>query len=123
MATVHVSRIKKMVFNFFHLQGLIYTNHIPKRATVNAVGIGTGLQKFLKVLKKKKPDMAAGERYLTAGDNTHVLTAATVQDFMTAVTIKAIAHLRYSPDMAPAVNFLFPRVKAELVVILIMQLL
>jgi hypothetical protein len=44
-----------------------------------------------------------------------------VQDLVTAVNIKTVAQPRYSPDMAPAVHFLFPRVKAELEAISTMQ--
>jgi histone-lysine N-methyltransferase SETMAR len=37
-----------------------------------------------------------------------------VQDYLAAKSIKTILHPPYSPDLAPADYFLFPRVKAEL---------
>jgi hypothetical protein len=52
-----------MVFVFFHLQGAIFTNHIPKGTTVNTVDTRTWLQRFLKVAKENKPDMAASDWY------------------------------------------------------------
>jgi hypothetical protein len=53
----------KNVFVFFNLQDAIYINHVPKRARVNSVYTRTALSRNMKVLKKKKPDMAAGDRY------------------------------------------------------------
>jgi histone-lysine N-methyltransferase SETMAR len=47
-------------------------------------------------------------------DNAPVHTAATVQEYLAAKGIKTLRHLPYSPDLAPADFFLFPRVKAEL---------
>jgi hypothetical protein len=43
-----------------------------------------------------------------------VHTAAKVTDFMAARGIKLIQHPPYSPDLAPADYFLFPRIKKEL---------
>ncbi len=41
-------------------------------------------------------------------------TAAKVTDFMAARGIKLIEHPPFSPDLAPADYFLFPRIKKEL---------
>jgi hypothetical protein len=46
---------------FINLQGVIYTYHIPRGATNNAVIIRTALCIFVNVLKKKRLDMAAGD--------------------------------------------------------------
>jgi hypothetical protein len=50
---------KKRILVFFDTQGEICTNHVPVGATVNRVDIRSELCRFVKVLKKKKPDMAA----------------------------------------------------------------
>jgi histone-lysine N-methyltransferase SETMAR len=112
-AKVHASRTKQMVLVFFDSKGVIYTNYVPRGSTVNTAYIKTALQRFVKVLKKKRPDMAAGDWYFH-WDNAPVHTAATVQDYLAAKSIKTIPHPPYSPDLAPADYFLFPRVKAEL---------
>jgi histone-lysine N-methyltransferase SETMAR len=111
-AKVHATRAKQMILAFFDA-GLIYTNYVPKGTTVNAKYIVEALGTFLKVLRKKRPVMAAGEWFLH-WDNELVHTAATVTVWLAARRVKMIEHLPYSPDLAPADFFLFPKVKKEL---------
>jgi hypothetical protein len=86
---------------------------MPRRTTVNANYIVEALGKFLKVFKQKRPEMVAGDWWFQ-WDNTPVHTAAMVKDWMAARQFKVIKHLPYSPDLAPAKFFLFPKVKREL---------
>jgi histone-lysine N-methyltransferase SETMAR len=113
-AKVHVTRTKQMVLAFFDSKGLIYTNYMPRGTTVNANYIVEALGTFMKILRKKRPQMVAGD-WLFHWDNASVHTAAKVTDWLAARDIKLIEHLPYSPDLAPADYFLFPRVKRELV--------
>jgi histone-lysine N-methyltransferase SETMAR len=113
-AKVHATRTKQMVLAFFNSKGLIYTNYVPRGTTVNANYIVEALGTFMKILRKKRPQMVAGD-WLFHWDNAPVHTAAKVTDWMAARGIKLIEHPPYSPDLAPADYFLFPRVKRELV--------
>jgi histone-lysine N-methyltransferase SETMAR len=112
-AKVHATRAKQMVLAFFDAKVLIYTNYMPKGTTVNANYIVEALGTLLKVLRKKRPVMAAGEWFLH-WDNVPVHTAATVTDWLAARRVKMIEHPSYSQDLAPADFFLFPKVKKEL---------
>ncbi len=112
-AKVHATRTKKMVLVFFDAKGVIYTNHVPKGKTVNAEYIKKALARFLKVFKSKRPIMASQEWFLH-WDNVPVHTAAMVQEYLAAKGVKTLRHPPYSPDLAPADFFLFPRVKTEL---------
>jgi histone-lysine N-methyltransferase SETMAR len=112
-AKVQASRSKQMVLAFFDSKGLIYTNYVPKGSTVTASYIVEALGKFLKVFKQKRPEMAAGDWWFH-WDNAPVHTAAIVKDWMAARQFKVIEHPPYSPDLAPADFFLFPKVKREL---------
>ncbi len=71
------------------------------------------LGNFLKVFRQKRPEMAAGDWWFH-WDNTPVHTAAMVKDWMAARQFKVVEHLPYSPDLALANFFLFPKVKREL---------
>jgi hypothetical protein len=57
--------------------------------------------------------MAAGEWFLH-WDNAPVHTAASITDWLAARCVKMIEHLPYSPELAPADFFLFPKMKKEL---------
>jgi histone-lysine N-methyltransferase SETMAR len=119
-AKVHATRTKQIVLAFFDAKGLIYTNYVPKGTTVNANYIVEALGTFLKVLRKKRPVMAEGEWFLH-WDNAPVHTAATVTDWLAARHVKLIEHPPYSPDLAPADFFLFPKVKKELAGLTLMR--
>jgi histone-lysine N-methyltransferase SETMAR len=80
---------------------------------VNAEYIKKALARFLKVFKSKRPIMASQEWFLH-WDNAPVHTAATVQEYLAAKGVQMLRHPPYSPDLAPADFFLFPRVKTKL---------
>jgi hypothetical protein len=111
---------KKRLWSFSDKQGGICTNYSPKRAVVIDTVIATALRRFVKILMKKRPDMAAGDRYSTK-TTTFVLTADTVLDYLAAMNIKTISQPPYSPVMETADYFLFTIVKAELAAIFITQ--
>jgi histone-lysine N-methyltransferase SETMAR len=102
-----------MVLAFFDSKGLIYMNYVPKGSTVTTNYIVEALGNFLKVFRQKRPEMAAGNWWFH-WDNTPVHTTAMVKDWIAARQFKVIEHPPYSPDLAPANFFLFPKVKREL---------
>jgi hypothetical protein len=55
-----VTRAKQLVLAFFDSKGLIYTNYVPSRITLNATYIEEAQGSFMKIFKKKRPIMAAG---------------------------------------------------------------
>jgi histone-lysine N-methyltransferase SETMAR len=112
-AKVHATRTRQMVLLFFYSKGLIYTNYVPRGTTVNANYIIEALGTFMKILRNKRPQIVARD-WLFHWDNAPVHTAAKVTDWLVARAIKLIEHPPYSPDLAPADYFLFPRVKREL---------
>jgi histone-lysine N-methyltransferase SETMAR len=112
-AKVHAFRTKQMVLAFFDSKGLIYTNHVPRGTMVNSKYIVEALGKFLKVFNQKRPEMAAGD-WRFHWENAPVHTTTTVMDWMAARQFKVIKHPPYSPDLALADFFLFPKVKREL---------
>ncbi len=60
-AKVAASRTKQMVLAFFDNKGVIYTNYVPRGATVNGDYIIKALKGFLKALRLKRPDLEPGE--------------------------------------------------------------
>ena len=112
-AKVQASRTKQMVLAFFDSKGLIYSNIVPRGVTVNAAYIVKALASFMKNLKQKRPYMAAGDWWFH-WDNAPVHTAATVKNWLAARGVQMLEHPPYSPDLAPADFFLFPKLKMEL---------
>ena len=109
-ARVHASRTKQMVLAFFDADGLIYTRMVQKGKSVNAAFIVDTLATFLKNLKQKRPQLVE-QGWMFHWDNAPVHTAAVVQKWLSEHKIQMLEHPPYSPDLAPADYFLFPRVK------------
>jgi hypothetical protein len=63
-AKVHASRTKQMVIAFFDSKRMVYTNYVPRGKTLNANYVIRTLQKFLKALKAKRPELVPGECFL-----------------------------------------------------------
>jgi hypothetical protein len=74
---------------------------------VNANYIVEALGMFIKILRKKRPQMEAGD-WLFHWDSAPVHTTTKVTDWLAA---RDIEHPVFSPDLTPADYFLFPRVK------------
>jgi hypothetical protein len=54
---IYATRTKQMVLAFFHNEGLIYINYVPRGKTVIANYIVEALSRFLAVFKKKQLNM------------------------------------------------------------------
>ena len=112
-AKVQASRTKQMLLAFFDSKGLIYTHIVPRGSTVNAAYIVKVLDVFMRHLRKKRPVLAE-QRWFFHWDNAPVHTANVVKEFLAKKNIKLLSHPPYSPDLAPADYFLFPKLKKEL---------
>jgi hypothetical protein len=64
-------------------------------------------------LREKRPQLAE-KGFVFHWDNAPVHTAAVVKDWFAANAIPLLEHPPYSPDLAPADFFLFPKVKEAL---------
>ena len=68
----------------------------------------------MKRLKQKRPVLAADGDWLFHWDNCPVHKSHRVKEDMDQRGFKVIEHPPYSPDLAPADFFLFPKVKSAL---------
>ncbi len=112
-AKVHASRDKQMLMAFFDNEGMVYYNLVPQGTPVNGDYVIDVLGRFLKVFKRKRPEMAKKTWFLH-WDNAPVHTARNVRMFLDQNNIQVLEHPPYSPDLAPADYFLFPRMKNDL---------
>lgn len=112
-AKVQASRDKQMIMAFFDNKGMIFYCLVPKDKTVNGAFVIDVLKRFLKAFRRKRPEMASNQWFLH-WDNAPVHTARNVQAFLEEKHINVLEHPPYSPDLAPADYFLFPRMKSDL---------
>lgn len=104
---------KQMVLTFFSSAGAVSTSILQERRTVNAEWYCTvGLAELFQRVKEMKP--RSGMRDLIFHhDNAPAHTAARTVQFLEKNHVSVIPHPPYSPDLAPADFFLFPKVKGQ----------
>jgi hypothetical protein len=78
---------------------------VPRGVTINANLTIIVLDKFMKHLRIKRPEMVEQEWFLH-WDYAPVHTAAIVKNWLAARAIQVLPHPPYSPDLAPA-DFFF----------------
>jgi hypothetical protein len=116
-----VNASKKQIVAFFDSHGVICTNNAPEEATGNGVDIRTELCRFLKVSSKRnRPWPPTTCIHLRKRSDPHHRQCAELsvgdehKDYL-------VATLLYFPVMVSVDHFLFPRVKAEIAAISLMQ--
>ena len=106
-------REKQMVLAFFDKNGLIYTNTVPRGKTVTGSYMVEDLRLFMRRMNQKRPELVKEEWFLH-WDNAPIHKAKVVADFVCGRGLKLLEHRPYSPDLAPADYFLFPKIKEAL---------
>ena len=90
-AKLQESREKRMLYAFFDNRGMIYRHLAEKGAKINAEYVIDILKRFLHILIRKRPELAAGEWHLH-WDNAPVHSTKSVKDFLTKRGVRMIPH-------------------------------
>ena len=102
-----------MATAFFDATGAIYTAYGTQ--TINSTRYIANLRQMRKMLRRKRPALAqADEDFLYHHDNAPAHTSQATVAYLNANNYRMVAHPPYSPDLAPADFFLFPKMKKYL---------
>ena len=100
-----------MLIAFFDSDGIIHKEFVPAGQTVNS----TVYEEVLKWLLRRirvRPELHRTGQWMLLHDNAPALCAICVHQFLAQHSVPVLDHPRYSPDLAPADFFLFPRLKS-----------
>ena len=101
---------KVMCTVFFDSEGIVCTDFLPKGETINSAQYVSSLKRMLRAITKKRPDKRR-HNFALHQDNARPHVSRMTTDFLRDQKISIIEHPPYSPDLAPADFFLFPRLK------------
>ncbi len=107
------SRMKSMLIVFFDIKGVVLMEFVPQGATVNAefyVGVLSRLREAIR--KKRREKWQNG--WLLHHDNAPSHTSFKVTNFLVRHGISCVSQPPYSPDLAPADFWIFPKLKSRL---------
>lgn len=108
------SKVKTMLIAFFDNDGIIHKEFVPPGQTVNAAFYEDVLKRLLQRIRRVRPDLHKSGKWVLLHDNAPAHTAIRVRQFLAQHNVTVIDHPPYSPDLAPADFFLFPRLKSVL---------
>lgn len=111
-ARMSKSKVKTMLIVFFDAKGLVHKEFVPQGQTVNSTYYVQVLDRLRKRVVRTRKEIAA--TWQLHHDNAPCHTALRVQEFLAKHSLVTLPQPPYSPDMAPADFFLFPKIKTAL---------
>lgn len=108
------SKVKVMLTVFFDWKGVVYYEFLPQGQTINRFVYLQTLRKLREAVRKKRPELWESGDWVLHHDNAPVHSALLIREFCKKNAMTVIPQPAYSPDLAPADFFLFPKLKTPL---------
>jgi len=99
---------------FFYAEGAIHQEFVPEGQKVNAEFYVGVLDRLLKRILRVRTAKFQSSEWFLFHDNGPSHNAAIVKKFLANRNVAVLHHPPYSPDLAPANYFLFPKFKFPL---------
>ena len=109
-ARMSKSRIKSMFIVFFDSKGIVHKEFLPTGQTVSAAFYVEVLKRLRNRVTRVRPEIA--NDWILDHDNAPSHSSILVKEFLAKRKIPTLPQPPYSPDLAPAGFFLFPRLKS-----------
>jgi len=103
-----------LIFFFFDAEGVIHREFVPEEQKVNAEFYVGVLDRLLKRIRRVRTAKFQSSEWFLLHDNAPSHNAAIVKKFLANRNVAVLHHTPYSPDLAPADYFLFPKLKFSL---------
>ena len=101
---------EEQAHHFFDIRSIVHQEFVPEGVTVNRVL----LRRLRDNVRRKRPDLQRAGNWILHDDNAPCHRALHLLEFLTCNNMTSLPHPLYSPDLAPADFFLFPRMKLKL---------
>lgn len=105
------SKVKTMLIAFFDARGLIHFEFVPEGQTVTGKFYVQVMDRLIKRMRRVRPER---DEWFLLHDNAPAHSSAVVAQLLAKRQVAVLPHPPYSPDMAPADYFLFPKIKTKL---------
>jgi hypothetical protein len=103
-----------MFIVFFNAQGVIHREFVPEGQTVNGQFYLCVMERLLKRIRRVRPEFHNSKEWFLLHDIAPAHTAGFVARFLAIKQLTLLHHPSYSPDLAPADFFPFPKLKSQL---------
>ncbi|KAL4154268.1 hypothetical protein QTP88_002093 [Uroleucon formosanum] len=113
-ARMSKSKLKAMLIVFFDIKGVIMTEWVPQRQTLNQNYYLQVLTTLRERVRRKRPELWENYSWILHQDNAPAHSALSVKRFLAKNRTPVLQHPPYSPDLAPCDFWLFPKLKSAL---------
>jgi len=106
--------MKVMLLVFFDWQGIIHHEFVPRGQTVNKEFYVAVLKRLREAVRRKRPQLWTNQSWVLHHDNAPAHSSFLVRNFLVKNETTVVPQPSYSPNLAPANFFLFPKLKSTL---------
>ena len=105
------SKGKVMLEVFFDSKGIVHFEFIPEGRTVNKIIYVEILRRLRDAIQRKRPELWEAKNWILHHDNAPAHRSFMVSEYLTKSQVRVLPQPPYSPDLAPADFYVFPRMK------------
>jgi len=113
-AGMNRSKIKVMLVVFFDWKGTVHHEFVPHGQMVNQQLYQEVLAWLRDSVHRKRPELWENQTWMLHHDNPPADTSLLICSYLAKHQTSVVSHPPYSPDLAPADFFLFPKLKTTL---------
>ena len=108
------SKIKVLLVVFFDWKEIVLHEFVPRGQMVNKQLYQDVLARLMDAVRKKKPELWVNQIWVLHHDNAPAHASLLIRSYLAKHQTSVVSHPPYSPDLAPADFFLFPKLKTTL---------
>jgi len=99
---------------FFDWRGTVHHEFVPRGHVVNKQLYQEVLACLRDAVRRKRPELWEKQTWILHHDNAPAHTSLLIRSYLAKHQTSIVLHPPYSPDLAPADFFLFPKLKPTL---------
>ena len=99
---------------FFYWKGIVHHEFLPRGQMVNKQLYQEFLVRVRDAVHTKRPELWENQTWVLHHDNAPAHTSLLIRRYLAKHQTSVVPHPPYSPELAPADSFLFPKLKTTL---------
>jgi len=108
------SKIKVLLIVFFYWKGMVHHEFVPRGQMVNKQLYREVLARLRDAVRRKRSELWENPAWMLHHDNAPAHASLLIHSYLAKYQTSVVPHPPYSPDLAPADFFLFPKLKTTL---------
>jgi len=108
------SKIKVLLVVFFDWKDIVHHKFVPRGQMVNKYLYQEFSSRLRDAVRRKRPELWENQTWMLHHDNAPTHVSLLIRSYLVKHQTSVASHPPYSPDLAPAEFFLFPKLKTTL---------